>query len=1226
MRPKGSLPICLFLAVGAWIQPQFNSIVFAASGYADAEMRAMETSDESKLRDLRQEELTQLKIALGRRLAANRQADLYMRLAEIYVETYRAEFLLEGRVHDKRLESGAKDPFIDRTHSKPYLRSAIDACREIIKTGIAFAKMDEVFYFLGFNYGELGDRKQSLHYYEELTRRYPSSPYVAEAYREMGDEAYRSSQFRKAQGYFEQAVKKSSPDALPRILHKLSWSYYRTKQYDRAVEAMKNAVGAANQSGEKFLSLREEALRDMAIFMTEQGKSEDAIEYFKGVAGDKAFYPKLLERLGKQYERNVEPAKATQVYESLLKTNPESDAAFRVRVKLVDLDLRQAHFQGALGRIKGLEFKSFEDADTRVAAQNLKAMIRRTATEKHESFRKKGERPDLEVAEAFYQAYLDTFLAKEDSRAETPEIQMYLAEVKRELGKAQDASALYRKVMEGKDKRYSKEAGALWTASLADAIKKSNQKSNEPNDTENQYLEASDRMKEALGDTPETREASLRAAQLLAGYKGEQNRAIKRLKKIVEEWPKSQQAVTAARLWIQLLAEKAEATYMTSSDADEDLRKTLKEIRSNSQLLAADQEAGAANSGKLKVLLADQEIRIKIHAIARVEKDKDYLAAGKGYEEFAQEANGRDVAEKAFAGALAAYVKVQNTEGLERVSALWLKRYSKSPKAADGIRSAATQLLIAGKYESAQSLFEKEGRDGSDSDSLETAARLAYGMGDLKRAQAAQYAYLDLYRNSPARRRITLSLAASHETGTAEGHDSEAAKIYKFCLAAFPDLEAECASKLGDIFARSGDLAKAKSMYRQASGSHVAKAKAARADANSPYIGYARFQLADFLEKESRFDRMEMPEAKLKKAMSQRLEFLESLNKAYSEAVDAGGPWAIAALDRLAGWVYRLSKEIDAISPPSTLDAAGIARFKKGLSAVSDPLRKKAADAWQEAYSKAIAAEALSPALPAVADQLSDLRKSADLRSQGSKQWRLSGIASDGGADGAAVALLKTREKLSKNPQDASAWLDYGNLILGQGKPKIAQVCYERATALNPKLAGAWNNRAYILLSTEIEEASRATDLAAYAAQAVSYLNEALKQDDFFLPAKANLGAVFNYFRMFSKAKNYWEQVNLKSPVSDSMDGFAVSLQGLGQLAAAEANFEKSNSLGASKNRFAWLYHRAARMSVGGTPESARKCLAEISDLKEASLSGFEKESASRLKTTCEAWQKGMAQ
>ena len=227
--------ISILIGVAAWSAP-----------YGEGEIRSTETDRERQIRELRDQEVTQLRIALGRRLAANRRADLYFRLAEIYLEWYRAEFLLEGRVHDKRLADGRDDPFIERGHSKPYLRKGIQACQEVIRLGIPFSRMDRIVYFLGFNYGELGDSGKSLAEFRKLVEHYPSSEFVGEAYRELGDDSFDRKRYREAQGYFELAIRKGGPSTnFPRVLHRLAWSYYRTREYGRAVETMKKAVTQA---------------------------------------------------------------------------------------------------------------------------------------------------------------------------------------------------------------------------------------------------------------------------------------------------------------------------------------------------------------------------------------------------------------------------------------------------------------------------------------------------------------------------------------------------------------------------------------------------------------------------------------------------------------------------------------------------------------------------------------------------------------------------------------------------------------------------------------------------------------------------------------------------------------------------------------------------------------------------------------------------------------------
>ncbi len=1227
-----TLSLGLFLGLALTAKP-------VRAAYSDSELRSLETSDESKIRDLRNQEITQLRITLGRRQPANRMADLYFRLAEIDLEAYHSEYILEGRLFEKRLQAGGKDHSIDHSHSRPYLSAGIKACQELLAFKIPYPRIDQVYYFMGFNYGELGNRKESLKYYDYLTRNYPRSNFVGEAYRELGDASYGAQEYKQAEGYYELALKKSNPDTEPRVLHKLAWCYYHTKQFDRAVDTMKQAVAKASASSEKFLNLREEALRDMAIFMTETGRVDEALDYFSSVSGDKTFYPKLLEKLGHEYERSVQPAKATQVYESLLKTHPTSEAAYRVLARLVELDLHQGKFHEAISRLQGnAGLKSGEkptEPETQTAIQNLKAMVRRTATEHHEAYRKKGSHVDLEVADSFYATYLSLFLSKEDPRGEIPEIEMYLAEVDRDLGRSKEASELYRKVIDSKDKRYAKEAGALWTASLAEAIKKSGpNKTANPSPIEEEYVEAADRLEENLPDTSEAREASLRAAQVLAGYKSKHAEAVKRAQKLALTSPKTAQGLTAARLWVQIVSDhsKAEKDEYTI----EELHDLMKQLRENTVLMSADREIG---QGKLMAMIADEDSRVKVGMISKEEKGHDYAAAAHGYEDYAQDpktGKDRETAEKAYASAIANYVRADDGESVSRVSHEWLHRFPKSPKAIESLRSAATHALIAGSFDLSTQLFELLGRQAGDPDSLETAALFYEASGKSAEAQKTWVSFLEIYTTSTLRWKVALELARSQE---ALHEDSEANKAYRYCMAGPSEYRAECGARLADLYFRAKDDEHGKELFKRLAGNVEAphaKGKKKRAEplqATGPFVGYARFRLAEIMEESAHFSPLKMPEAVLKKGLAERLAFLEPLSRAYASAQEAGGPWGVAALDRLAKFAVGFANEVDNITPPAaSVDA--IARFKKSLTAISGPLRAKAVSTWLEGYNKAVSAEVLSPDLPFMLDRLADVKAAKPFRAQGSRgKFRLAGLSASAGAD----SMQKTRDKLLKNPSDAWAWSDYGNLLWGAGKPLFSKVAYDRALSLNPKNSAALNNRAVIVLSGDGE------DDWYLAAEGQDLLKRALREDNFLVPAKVNLASLYGYYRIFPKAKSLWEQAATKNSSVEVEDGRAIAYQALGQSDEAASSFAKADSLGGASSRFAKVFHAAARLAQnlkGADPaqddagelaadaspdtdtdeKSGTACLKKLSELSETELAGFEKTAFTNLKRTCSQW------
>jgi tetratricopeptide (TPR) repeat protein len=1221
LSTRSALLLSLSLSLLSVNAPIFHNTARAAmvsSAYSDSELRSVEKLDDTKIRNLRDEEIKELRITLGRRAPVDRRADLYLRLAEIYMEAYHSEFILEGRVHEKRLADGKKDTYIDRVHSRAFLAFGIKACREILSFNIKYSKLDEVYYFLAFNYGELGEKKESHQYFEQLAKEYPNSTMIAEAYRELANSAYDSRDFSTAQYYFERAIEKSPPETLPTILHKLAWTYYRTRQYDKAVETMKRAISATTGQNERFVNLHEEAMRDMAIFMTEGGQVDEAISYFQKVAGDKNYYPSLLEKLGKQYERNVEPDKAVTVYESLLKTHPTGDIAFRVNVKLIDLELRRKHYQEALKRVQALsdqltKAEKSDDSETQVAAQNLRAMVRRTATENHEVYRKDNARAALETAESYYGAYLGEFLAKSDPRNETPEIRMYLAEVKRDLGKAQEASQLYRQVVDSRDPRYAKEAGALWTASLAEAIHKAgtanpNAKTSRgsPSDLEKEYIDAADQLTANLPDTNEGREAALKASEVEAGYKSSQKSAIKRIQKLIVTSPKSPQALIAARLWIQLYTDNSDKAMEGVSN--EDLNAVINELKANPDLMANDQQ----NGGKIKALIADDEIRMKVNQIAKSEKDKDYVSAAKGYEAFAGESNQRELAEKAYANSITNYGKANDPASVQRVAEDWFKRYPKSPKAMDAIQASATEFLIVGNFEAAAVQFERLGMTGENEAALETSARVYDGIGDKAHAQANWKTFLQKYPKSGEIARLELGLARSYES---QRDDANASKYYKLCMES-SQYGAECGGRLGDLYIKGEDFDSARAIFKKVANFAPKK----KTDGVSPFIGYARYKLAERLEHDAHFAPLQLPEAQLKKALNQRTSFLEPLSKAYMNAVEAGGPWAVASLNALGLWATHFADEVDQITPPKNSTPEAIEKFKIQLKALSEPLRKKALATFSQGYTKATAAEVLSPALPTMADELAAAHYGSVKRAQGVRgKFRLFGMPVDGGSDGRDKAFEKVREKLEKgsqkNQEDASIWIDYGNLLWGSGKPEIAAIAYEYALSFSKNNPAAVNNRGVIALSIDGEE----DWFRAW--QANQFFREAMKRDEYFLPAKVNLAALFNYYRLFAQAQPYWEQVRAKVKNSpDVEDGYAISLQGTGDFKEAEEAFKRATDLGASPNRFALVFHEFARQISDPKQASlaADQCLDTLKDM--TGVSGFERTAVDNLRRTCEQW------
>lgn len=1213
--------LALLALSGVW-----SPLAWSGQAYTGAEIRKVISADEQKIREIREQEIAQLKLTLSRRIPQERRADLYLRLAEIYIEAYRAEFLLEGRAHELRLELKQEDKFIDRSRSVPYLKAAISACQEIVDFGVKYERLDQVFYFLGYNYSELGDESKAREYYSKIIQRFPRSAFAVEAYKELGEVAFVARDFRNAETYFENALARSAQapgfeSQVPRVRHRLAWCRYRQKQYDRAVAEMKEAIRLATAGKEKLLSIREEALRDLAIFMTESGNVQDAVDYFQRTAGNLALYPKILEGLGRQYERNVEPEKAIQVYESLLVTKPKEEAAFRFRVKLVDLDLRKGLYDQALARVFGPEggkengddIKLYPNAEgeTETAWQNLRAMIRRTGTESHEKYRKSSDRKALEVAEKFYSAYIDRLLSLSDPRKERPEIQMYLADVKRELGKAKEASELYKLVIATEDKRYAKEAAALWTASLADAIKRDNsaQKSavklrTEPSALERDFVKSADDLVESIEGTIEAREAEMRSAQVLAGYEGSREEAIGRLKKIMKKYPKTGQGVTAARLWIQLYSDKlADAEKKDKSGAEakraaSDLEDQLEKVVEFEDLMAYDGQTG----GKIRSLVAEYRERLKVMKILFYERDGDLKKAGRAYEKFAEEAEqkavggpskdakAREAMSKAFENAVATYLKINDMEDADRVLGVWQKKLPESQAAAQAMRNSATLLFVQGKFEGSAAVLERLGGLSKDADAMESAIRILDAIDRDENRVALTAQFVRNFPQAAGRSRVAAGMAKYHES---KKRDALAAQAYKECMSfSGSEDEVECTLRLGQLQARIGLKDEAVASLKKAASSS-SKGPAAF------FVSVARWELARAAEAQIVSDKSQseklLPE-NLATLLPRRLQNFELLTKALAPVLEIGGPYSVQASYKQAKAALSLAAEIEAVAPDD-----------KTVKQASDGLRSKAAQILKERLAKAQENEWLSVDLTRVMGELSFLERT--VRAQGTRpvlRWM------DPRGSEKQFAVDKIREALVKNARDAAFWARYGVwLATEEQNLALAAICLERAYALEPKSAAIINNIALLKeLQFGLEEPYGALQVNAY-------LKQAIAVDDAATIAKANRAQLLNYYLVFAPAKKLWEQVLAKDHSGEGEDGLATALQGLGNPTLAKGAFVRAQLSGGDARRFAQVFQTAA----GLAPQDPAGCLDQLSELRRPK-GALEKAASELLEEHCEIWKK----
>ncbi len=1149
--------------------------------YSDAEYSAVRSDSERKLDQLRQEEYDQIREALSLRATEKRKAELYFRMGEIAFERFRSHSLEEGKIHEEKLKTTPTARLENRLSALD-LKESIATGERALSLSLDSAKKDRLYYFLGYSYQAQGKGEVASRYFNRLVQEFPGSELAVESERELADQDFKAGRFSVALSRYERILKtEQNKVKKSRLLSRVAWCNYRLSKVDAAIAGMRRAIEEYPDG--------EESLKDLTVFYADAGRVEEAITFFRENTDKPDLLGRILEKLGREYERNGQEDKAIRVYQALGQLKGNDEGQFRTQVKLMDLDLRKSRIAEALdraGKLKVVPYSS-SDLETKQAAFHAKSVVRRVALEMHDKFRKESkDREALSFADQAYTIYLGAFLPSSDDKAEQNEIRMYLAEVKAEQGDARASADLYRKVVLDRDPKYAREAASLWVASLAGEIKikaSGAPRGKAPSELEQQFIAAADILQESIPGAEEAREAQLRSAQILAGYPNTRDEARKRSDALVVDQAKSRQAVLAARLSLQLRMEDAAKGEGLSRTSE-----WIQKASENTDLISTD----ASWRGELARDLDTAKRQLAVGEITQLEKQKDFQGAAQGYEKYATAAKTPVEAEKAYMGAVGAYAEAGESDDIARLMTDWRRRYPNSRIIQGSVKTQATKLFIKGLFTEAAELFFGIARLFDDPASYKTAGALFDGALQKEKARGVYRTELKK-RTAPADRARLYQLLA--ELASDMKDDQSELIAWRECFLLDSAIRAECGSKLADLYLKIQDPSRAKQIFLQV----LNRSKGGKSE-RSPFLAYAQFGLGRIQERTLSKTKLALPISTLMATLNKRAAELKPVTREYERAIEFGGPWSVAATDRLMELTYSFAREIEAllVSAESNLEV------RKVLSPVAQSLRTKALTLGQKAYALATRESILSSYLPVLQDRLVDLGAKGFYRAQGrSTGVRLVGIPPNGGRSGRESALAEVRQRLTRSSADAGAWLDYGNLLWGASRPGLAKVAYQRAFDLNRKVSDAKNNLGVIAVS------ERGIENWVAANEALALWRKALSEDAGNRAAQFNLAHIYNYYRLFRSAEPHVYRLAQTVAAPEVQDLIATTKFGVGRISEGTLALRQGDKMGLPADRFEKRFLQAVQLK--GAACGAQ--LTRLSDLK-----GFEKIAVDRLKERCQ--------
>ncbi len=346
--------------------------------------------------------------------------ELYLRLAELYVEKSRVVFF----IRKAEMPAGVKS--LSNLESHALKRKAVEIYQRILDNHPGFPYRDKVLFFMAHEYRELGQIEPMLDRYRELIRKHPRSPYAPEAHLLLGDHYFNSQELEPAKRHYEAVLGYTDSPAVAVARYKLAWCYINEADYGRAIELFEAALQAAAARPDadidtyRKVDIRLESLIDMAFCYPEKYRKaapDEAIRYFERHAWSRPALTKALEKLANRFFVKKKWRHAAAVYRKLAAIQHDPDALLEYAGRLFECVRAVGRFESAdrdmaliVKALRRVKYSSHIPDDVkRKILRDYELYARDIATHLHQKALEEKSPERFRVAAAAYETYLGLF-------------------------------------------------------------------------------------------------------------------------------------------------------------------------------------------------------------------------------------------------------------------------------------------------------------------------------------------------------------------------------------------------------------------------------------------------------------------------------------------------------------------------------------------------------------------------------------------------------------------------------------------------------------------------------------------------------------------------------------------------------------------------------------------------------------------------------------------------
>ena len=389
-------------------------------------------SDEAELEQVMIEEERQLfKI-----LKSNRSAELILRLGSLYVDRSRLiSFKIQNDYNVKMQEykTGARStkPYLNLKPAQVYNQKSLKLFKDFRNNYPNHKRIDEVLFFLGFNFYQLEDKKQGIQYYEELVRRFPKSFYVYEARFQLGEHYFQLRQWKPSLKYYSVVSKNKSGKFYFFSLYKMAWCLYKLNQTSQGLLLLERIIRESNRFQQlsdrsQVVTFADEAVQDLTLFYTYSKRSpQSAKSFFINLLGPEKAWP-LLKKLAYAYRDTGQTKGLIFLFQNLIDNNPSGSEAFEYKFQIVEAiynvgaayDIIQITKEWVENYGPGSAWAIANQRNRALLAQAFKLQevtIRNFALKNHQTYRKTKSSQSKKLAANLYKFYFKAFKNSEFS-------------------------------------------------------------------------------------------------------------------------------------------------------------------------------------------------------------------------------------------------------------------------------------------------------------------------------------------------------------------------------------------------------------------------------------------------------------------------------------------------------------------------------------------------------------------------------------------------------------------------------------------------------------------------------------------------------------------------------------------------------------------------------------------------------------------------------------------